>query len=171
MSEKSLIEAALFVSSKGVSLKELAKVTGLEDSVVKDIVEQLQREYSQRDTGLLISKGEEGFLMRIKPELGEQVVHLVPEADLHKAVLKTLAFIAYEQPIKQSNLVKIRGNRVYNYIPRLVEMGFVEAKPEGRTKILSTTKKFHEYFKMDDVKKEVSAREEPQQARLEELGG
>jgi len=176
MSEKSLIEAALFVAGEGVSLKELEKIAGLDGKAVQDIVEQLKREYMERDSGLIIEKGEKGFLMRIKPEFEERVVQLVPEADLPKSMLKTLALIAYEQPIMQSDVVKLRGNRVYDYIPRLVELGFVRAVPEGRSKRLSTTEKFREYFRMDDVSRELSvvekpAEEEGVQTTLEPAGG
>ena len=157
MSEKSLIEAALFVAGKGVSLKEIEKLTGLESKVVKDIVEQLLQEYSQRDSGILISQSENGFLMRIKPEFEEKLLFLFPEADLPKGVLKTLALIAYEQPIRQTVVVRLRGNRVYHYIHRLIELGFIRSRPEGRTCLLTTTDKFKEYFKIHDVRKETSA--------------
>lgn len=153
MSDKSLIEAALFVAGKGMSIEELKKLTGLEASVVKDILEQIQREYSQRDSGMLIDKSEKGYLMRVKPEFEEKILPLIPEADLPKSMLKTLALIAYEQPIKQSNVVKLRGNRVYSYLHRLTELGFLKAKPDGRTKLLTTTDKFKEYFKLHDLKK------------------
>lgn len=168
MSDKSLIEAALFVAGKGVSIEELKKLTGLEASVVKDILEQIQREYSQRDSGMLVDKSEKEYLMRVKPEFEEKILPLIPEADLPKSMLKTLALIAYEQPIKQSNVVKLRGNRVYSYLHRLTELGFLKAKPDGRTKLLTTTDKFKEYFKLHDLKKVDTLQPgEPKQTLLE----
>lgn len=170
MSDKSLIEAALFVAGKGMSIEELKKLTGLEASVVKDIIEQIQREYSQRDSGMFIDKSEKGYLMRVKPEFEEKILPLIPEADLPKSMLKTLALIAYEQPIKQSNVVKLRGNRVYSYLHRLTELGFLKAKPDGRTKLLTTTDKFKEYFKLHDLKKvDTPPSGEPRQTILEIL--
>jgi len=172
MSDKSLIEAALFVSGKGASLKEIEKATGIEQKVIKDLIEQISQEYAQRDSGLIIGTSEHGHLIRVKPEYEEKVLPLVPEADLPKSMLKTLALIAYEQPITQSTVVKLRGNRVYHYLGRLIELGFLDAKPSGRTKMLTTTSKFNQYFKIQDLKEKVKAKttelpREPKQTVLE----
>jgi segregation and condensation protein B len=69
-----------------------------------------------------------------------------------KAMLKVLALIAYEQPIKQSYIVKIRGNRVYEYLKRLEDMEFIERLEEGHTRIITTTEKFKRYFRINDAK-------------------
>jgi segregation and condensation protein B len=172
MSDKSLIEAALFVSGKGASLKEIEKATGVEEKTIKDLIDQLTQEYAQRDTGLIISTSEKGYLIRVKPEFEEKVLSLVPEADLPKSMLKTLALIAYEQPITQNTVVKLRGNRVYHYLGRLIEQGYLDAKPSGRTKMLTTTAKFNQYFKIQDIKDKISAKttelpREPKQTILE----
>jgi len=167
MSDKSLIEAALFVAGKGVSLKELEKLTGLEQAVLKDILEQIQQEYSQRDSGIMVEKSENSYVMRVKPEFEERIMPMIPETDLSKSMLKTLALIAHEQPIKQTLVVKLRGNRVYHYIHQLMDLGFIDAKPDGRTSILTTTPKFREYFHIDDVKKEITRIEGPKQMTLE----
>jgi segregation and condensation protein B len=76
-----------------------------------------------------------------------------------KAMLKALALIAYEQPIKQSYVVKIRGNRVYDYMRKLEDLGLIERKAEGHTKILTTTAKFRQYFKINDEKELVKKTE------------
>lgn len=170
MSDKGLVEAALFVAGEGITPAELAKHTGLEVQAIAGIVEQLQREYAQRDCGLEITGSEKGYLMRVKPEFEDRIVHLIPEADLPKSLLKTLALIAYEQPIKQTTIVKLRGNRVYVYLHRLEELGFIHGKPDGRTRLLSTTPKFKEYFQIRDLPEGISVQSsllEPQQTILE----
>jgi segregation and condensation protein B len=105
--------------------------------------------------------------MRIKPEYEDNVTPLIPETDMPKGMLKTLAMIAYEQPIKQSYLVKIRGNRVYDYMPKLEQLEFIERKDVGHTKIISTTAKFNKYFRINDakelvMKKAIMDAEEPE---------
>lgn len=173
MSEKALIEAALFVAGGGVSIKELEKITGLEVKAIRDIVEQLQEEYSRRDSGVAVEKTDDGFVMRVKPEYVEKINPLIEETDLPKSMLKTLALIAHEQPIKQTTVVKLRGNRVYHYIHRLEELGFIKSKPEGRTRMLSTTEKFKEYFRISDIKEASEGRLEthlPQQTLLQAAG-
>ncbi len=158
MELNSLIEAALFVSGKNMSPKELAKVFNLEDyKQVKKGLDELVVEYSKKKSGIEVYKTGGSYGMRVRPEIEEQVLHLIPETDMPKAMLKTLALIAYEQPVKQAHVVKIRGNRNYEYLKRLEELDFIHRQPEGHTKILTTTPKFNKYFKINDAKELVRA--------------
>ncbi|MBU0761805.1 MAG: SMC-Scp complex subunit ScpB [Candidatus Altiarchaeota archaeon] len=153
MSVKATVEAALFVSGTNLSVEKIAKVLGLEDlKSVKEAAEELVKEYRQRDGGVEVYKSGKTYGMRVKTELEDHVTALIPETEMPKAMLKTLALIAYEQPIKQSYVVKIRGNRVYEYFKRLEDSGFIERKDDGHTKIISTTDKFNKYFKINDAK-------------------
>jgi segregation and condensation protein B len=161
MSDRGTVEAALFVAGKNMTAEKLAKICGsLDVKAVKEFADDLVREYSQRDGGIEVFKAGGAYGMRVKPEYEDNVVQLIPETDMPKAMLKTLAMIAYEQPIKQSYIVKLRGNRVYEYMKRLEESGFIDRKDEGHTKIITTTPKFNQYFRINDakelVKKDVS---------------
>ncbi len=153
MSDRGVVEAALFVASENMSAEKLARVCGsLDVKAVKEIAEGLVREYSQRDGGVEVFKSGKSYGMRVKPEYEDTVTQLIPETDMPKAMLKTLAMIAYEQPIKQSYVVKLRGNRVYEYVKRLEGLQLIERKPEGHTKILITTPNFNQYFRINDAK-------------------
>ena len=153
MVDKALIEAALFVAGERISLAELAKLSGsLNPAEVKEAVEALISEYSSRGSGIEIFKQGAGYGMRVRQDVEEKVLYLIPETDMPKAMLKCLALIAYEQPIKQSYIVKVRGNRSYYYIKRLEGLEFVESKHVGHTKLLSTTSKFNKYFRINDSK-------------------
>ncbi|HDI72783.1 MAG TPA: SMC-Scp complex subunit ScpB, partial [Candidatus Altiarchaeales archaeon] len=55
-------------------------------------------------------------------------------------------------PIKQSKVVKERGNRAYRYIRKLIEQELIEGKKSGRTRILTTTSKFRDYFQIQDLR-------------------
>ncbi|MFH0862657.1 MAG: SMC-Scp complex subunit ScpB [Candidatus Altiarchaeota archaeon] len=183
MSDRGVVEAALFVAGGNITIERLAKLCNLEPKAVKDIADGLVEEYSKRDGGLEVFKsGKASYTMRVKPELEDNVTPLIPETDMPKAMLKTLAMIAYEQPIKQSYLVKIRGNRVYDYMQKLEQLEFIERKDVGHTKLISTTAKFNKYFRINDAKELVMRKEaaeddaaaepapqdEPQQTKLEE---
>jgi len=63
-----------------------------------------------------------------------------------KAEQETLAVIAYKQPIKQSVVIKIRGNKSYDHIKKFRELGLVIAKKDGHTNILNLSEEFYEYF-------------------------
>ncbi|KUE73911.1 hypothetical protein AUQ37_00950 [Candidatus Methanomethylophilus sp. 1R26] len=60
--------------------------------------------------------------------------------------MRTLVTIAYNQPVLQSKLVKVRGPRAYEDVKVLRSMGLVSASSNGQTKELSTTAKFAEQF-------------------------
>ena len=146
-SSKKLIEAALFMSPKPLSLEDLgqiAKVPNL-NFLEKDIQEIMQ-DYEQRDTALEITKIGSSYQMGIKPEFEESVTHLASESQFHKGVMKTLAMISFKQPVKQSFIIKYRNNKAYDHIHQLEEKGFINREKSGRTYVLKTTRKFLEYF-------------------------
>jgi segregation and condensation protein B len=154
MSEnKRIIEAALFVAGKPLKIDELAKVCVSGNlGLIRNCVEELVREYDDGGSGIAIQKIEEGYVMRVRDDLEGKLMHLVPETEIQAPVLKILALIAYEQPIKQSDVVKERGNKAYKYIKFLREQGFVEGKRCGRTRMLNVTPKFKDYFHIEDLK-------------------
>ena len=171
MSERGLIEAALFVASGNLSAEKLGKICNIEARRAREIADALVAEFSGRDGGVEVFKAAKEYGMRVKPEYEEGVTQLIPETEMPKAMLKALAMIAYEQPIRQAYLVKIRGNRVYDYVKRLEEIGFIERKEEGHTKLISTTAKFKQYFRINDDKEIVARaneREQDRQAKLQE---
>lgn len=162
-----LIEAALFVSGRALSVEELAKICNSGSiGLIRKTLGDLQREYLDRNSGLEINEFNGEYGMRVKREFEGELMHLVPETDMQPAVLKTLALIAYEQPIKQSVVVKERGNKVYQYIKKLKEQELIETKRSGRTKILTTTPKFRDYFQIQDLRELV--KEEAHRVKEEE---
>ncbi len=150
---KKLIEAGLFIAGRPLSLEEIAVFCNSGNmGSIRRLIEELQEDYNTRDSALRIENMSEGYRMTVVEEIEKDVVHLAPESEIPSTVLKTLALIAHEQPIKQSEVVKVRGNRAYRYIKELREQGLIEAKREGRTRLLETTPKFKEYFQIDDLK-------------------
>lgn len=71
--------------------------------------------------------------MRVKPEFSKYVEEYI-ERDLPKGVLRTLAVIALRQPIKLSELAKVRGNKCYEHVKKLKELGFVNVERKGKTR-------------------------------------
>lgn len=154
---KRIAESALFMSSEPLTINELTKIMDAESFAVSlKAMEDLMSEYSTRDTAMEIIKLENGkYSMRLKQEYMQSVSHLAMSADFSKAVLRTLGLIAVKQPMRQSFVVKIIGNKAYEYIGELEEKGFLISKKQGSTKILSTTSKFETYFgkQAEDIKK------------------
>ncbi len=148
MELKKAVEAILFSSSEPVRITEIAKITGRSKDEVKDVVETLIKEYAERNTSIEIIKIGEGFLMRVKPQYAEYVEKFTVR-EFDRGTLRTLAVIAVKQPVTLAKVAKIRGNKCYDHVKKLVERGFVKAEKKGRSTILTTTEEFATYFGLE----------------------
>jgi segregation and condensation protein B len=113
--------------------------------MLKEILNRLKKKYS---TGVLrIIQRSNAYKM----DIAEQYHYLINklatgDAEFTKAEQETLAIIAYKQPIKQSVIIKIRGNKSYDHIRKFRQLGLVTAKRVGHTLDLSLSEEFYEYF-------------------------
>jgi segregation and condensation protein B len=71
-------------------------------------------------------------------------------AEFSKAEQETLAIIAFKHPIKQSVIIKIRGNKAYDHIKKFMELGLIKKKKMGHTYDLSLTESFYDYFNVNN---------------------
>lgn len=162
-SKKKLAEAALFMSPKSISLHDLMRVIFSPSMpATTAILDELSKDFNARDSALELVKTGMYYQMKVREQYSGSVSHLAIDTDLSKAVLRTLALISVKQPVKQSIVVKIIGNKAYDYVPELCEKGFVKAKRFSNTKILEVTPKFETYFGPD-------AKKLSEQTRLDEL--
>ena len=147
MSElKKQLEALLFSSGRKMSVDEL-KITIKErkDKVVKALSE-LEKDYNSRDSAVYVINEEDTWRMAIKEGYIGVVQKIVTETELSKAVMETLAVIAFKYPIKQSDLINIRSNKAYDHLKELENMGYITRKRYGRTNLIKLAPKFFEYF-------------------------
>lgn len=139
------VEAALFIAGRFMSLQELVALTDVNPIFLKKILEDLSDRF--KDSGIEVIQRDNLWKMDVPQEYVWMVNKLATgSSEFSKAEQETLAIIAYKQPIKQSVLVKIRGNKAYEHIKRYVEMGLVNKKKAGHTAELTLNDKFHEYF-------------------------
>ncbi len=143
---KKIIEAALFTTPNYLSIEELSKLVSLPLSETRILLNELIHEYDAKETSLEIRHGGEGAKMAVKKAYEDFVSHLAAAPEMHKGMLKTLAYIAYKQPVKQSEVIHFRNTKAYEHISTLLEKGFIKREKKGTTFILSTTPKFKEYF-------------------------
>lgn len=141
-----VMEAALYMSSKGSSIEELGKMANIPLLKTREYLPELIEAFNRRDSALEIVEDIGGYRMKVRAPYDEKVSHLAGASELSPGEMKTLAFIAYKQPLIQSQLVQVRSNTAYDHLAILVEKGFVSREPKGRTYLLRTTKKFSEYF-------------------------
>lgn len=160
MNAKRLIEAALFVSPKPVPVYRLCELVAMNKSEVLKLIEELKEEYRSRNSPIEIISIDNRFTMQLRHEYAEAVKDFAP-TDLSTPVLRTLAVIVSKQPIKQSDLVKIRGNKAYDHVEELERRKLIEVKPFGRTKLIRTSRLFLDYFgarSIEDLKKKLEER-------------
>ncbi len=152
-----IVEAILFSSDRPLRVGEIAKVTSLSSVEISKAMKKLRKEYEERDGAIEIARIGNKYVMQLRSEYVEYG-YAMGKKEMRDDVLKTLAIIAYYQPITQSKLREIIGTKVYAHIDELKKRGFVYGKRTGRTIVLRTTKRFNEYFGIDaskpqDIKK------------------
>lgn len=152
---KAKIEAILYCTPQGITLDKIARAVGIgSKGHVKNVLKSLQEDFDKRDSGLRVFEAEGTWRLGIKDEH----IDLVRDAarpELDKAVLETLAYIAHKKNVSQASVVKIRSNKAYEHIKELEEKGFIEGKKNKRTKVLSPTKRFYEYFQLEEERLEL----------------
>jgi segregation and condensation protein B len=152
LDKKALIEAALYAAGRPLSIEDLERVSKSGGrSETESLLEELITEYRSRSSSLEIVQVSKGrFALQLKPEFSTKVSRLSPGGLLSLGSLKTLALVALRQPIRQSEVVEIRGAHSYEHIHRLEQLGFIRKEPSGKSVTLTTTKMFAEYFGFDD---------------------
>ncbi|HLD58995.1 MAG TPA: SMC-Scp complex subunit ScpB [archaeon] len=148
-----LFEAALFMSPNTLGIPDFMKIVGSEDyTEVKHSMLDFLKKFNSRESSLEILQVDDSFKMQVKAEFEPVVSEFAAKALFHDGMMKTLALIAFKQPIMQSAVIKYRNNKAYDHISHLVEEGFVAREQKGRSFVLRTTKKFLEHFGADAIK-------------------
>ena len=146
-------EAVLFSTDKPMRVGEIAKLSGLKSEEISKAMKKLIKEYEKRDGAIEIVRIGNKYVMQLKDEY-VQYGYKVGKKEMSQDLLKTLAVIAYYQPIAKRKLREMLGTKVYPHVDELKKRGFVYGKKSGKTEILRTTKKFNEYFGIDASKPE-----------------
>jgi segregation and condensation protein B len=169
---KNVVEAALLAAGRPVAMDELIGVfderDGSNADEVKSAIASLMTEYESR--GLELLEVASGYRIQIKAAVAEPVARLWQErpAKYSRALLETLALVAYRQPITRGEIEQIRGVTVNPHIIKtLLERGWIRVVGHrdvpGKPELLGTTREFLDYFslkKLDDL---------PTLAQLKEL--
>jgi len=143
-----LVEAALYVAGRPLDLNEICGVLGSRSKKrAKKVVEVLMQEYAARNTALeVLALKDERYVLQLKANFTPLVKKLVNRPLLSSGPLKTLAYIAYRQPISQKRVIDVRGQHAYGHVKLLKDMGLIAAERSGRSMSLRTTDYFADYF-------------------------
>jgi segregation and condensation protein B len=147
------IEAALYSAGRPLSLDELIRASGSNSKEkTHRVVDNLAKKANSTFRAIEIAQLEDGkYVLQLRPEYTPLVRKFAQHPLLPSGALKTLSYVAYEQPVTSKRLVQIRGSQVYSHIKVLEQLQFVEHENLGRLKVYRTTPKFQNYFGITDL--------------------
>jgi segregation and condensation protein B len=157
---KSILEAVLMVAGEPLSLANLATVFTDEerpsDTDISKALDELGDDYAER--GLELREVASGFRMQVREEANPWVARLWEERPQRysRALLETLALIAYRQPITRGDIEEVRGVSVRtNIIRTLQEREWIRVVGHrdvpGKPALFGTTKVFLDYFNLSSL--------------------
>jgi segregation and condensation protein B len=163
-----IFEAALLTSQEPISNTELKRLSEIpiETRFVEELLQQLADKYA--DSGVELNRVASGWRFRARPEMQQHLDKLNPQKPprYSRAVLETLAIIAYRQPVTRGDIEDIRGVAVSSQVLKTLEArGWVESigtrDTPGKPALYATTPQF-----MDDL----NLRSLQELPALEEMG-
>ena len=146
---KRVLETALICASQPLPLRDMRVLFADEvgPDTLRSLLDELTREWDGRGVELVALAT--GWRLQSRPEMREYLDRLNPEKPpkYSRAVMETLAIIAYRQPVTRGDIEDIRGVTVASQIiKQLEDRGWVEAigyrESPGRPALLATTKQF-----------------------------
>jgi segregation and condensation protein B len=145
------IEAIFFVSGRFLNMQELISLSDLNPLLIQELINQLKEKYDKDDFAMEIVEKNGLWKMDVKQEYSP-IVHKLASGskEFSKAEQETLAIIAFKQPLKQSVVIKIRGNKAYDHIKKFSELDLIKKKKIGHTYEINLSDDFYDYFNVKD---------------------
>jgi segregation and condensation protein B len=146
---KRVLEAALLAATEPLTVQQLKRLFRGEVDAdnLRKVLDELKGEWAERSIELTTVAS--GWRFRVKPEYQKYIDRLNPEKPprYSRAVMETLAIIAYRQPVTRGNIEDIRGVMVSpGILKALEERGWIDVVGHkdvpGRPALFATTKKF-----------------------------
>lgn len=144
---KVVLEAALLVGQEPLSLHDLQKLFDFDLSVdiLRKLLEELRQDWTGR--GVELTSVASGWRFQVRAEYQKHIDRLNPEKPprYSRAVMETLAIIAYKQPVTRGDIEDIRGVTVSSHVIKtLEERGWIDVVGHrdvpGRPALLATTR-------------------------------
>ena len=146
---KRVLETALICAGQPMPMRDMRTLfaDALAPDALRSLLDELVRDWHGRGVELVALAT--GWRFQSRPEMREYLDRLNPEKPpkYSRAVLETLAIIAYRQPVTRGDIEDIRGVTVASQIVKQLEdRGWIEAigyrESPGRPALLATTKQF-----------------------------
>lgn len=173
---KNIVEAALLTAAEPLTVEQLLSMFPAESrptrQAVAEVLRVLEHEYEGR--GVELKRIDRGYRVQTRERYSPWIARLHEQRAprYSRALLETLAIIAYKQPVTRGDIEAIRGVSVSTDIIRaLLEREWIQQagyrEVPGRPALYGTTRKFNEYFNLSSLD-ELPPLAEPRD--LEEIG-
>jgi segregation and condensation protein B len=129
----SKIETILFVASKPVSVKKIAKLLNVEEGQVQDELKMLQSKYDPKNSGVVLFCNNDEYQLVSHPEnkvIAEHFVKAEISGELTRPQLETLTVISYCGPITKPELEQIRGVNCSLILRNLLIRGLIKERDD-----------------------------------------
>ncbi|MCZ6911267.1 MAG: SMC-Scp complex subunit ScpB [Proteobacteria bacterium] len=157
---KNIVEAALMASGKPLSIDSMLslfeKADRPEPKTIREVIENIQADYADR--GIKLNQVASGYRIQVRPAYSAWVSRLWQERPprYSRALMETIALIAYRQPITRGEIEEIRGVSVStNIIKTLLERGWARVVGHrdvpGKPEMFGTTREFLDYFDLKSL--------------------
>jgi len=180
---KQIVEAALLCADEPLTIDLLERLFADEEcdkAALKAVIEQIEKDCAER--GVELKRVASGYRFQVRQELAPWMSRMWEDRPprYSRAVLETLALIAYKQPVTRGDIEQVRGVAVSsNMIRALLERDWIRVvgyrEVPGRPAMYGTTKAFLDYFNLKSLDElptlpEIRALIEPIEAELAGAG-
>ena len=155
---KSTLEAVLFSVGEPIEIARLSDALETDELVIEQVLENLQAEYEERDSGLRLLKLEDKYQLCTAPEYASAiraVLEVKSNTPLSQAAFEVLAVVAYNQPVTKSFIEQVRGVDCSASIASLMRRELIEEKGRldlpGRPLVYGTTANFLRCFSLSSL--------------------
>jgi segregation and condensation protein B len=142
------LEALLYAASRPLSLTQIVTQLKLENELEASyLLDKLSSNYLEDNSALEIRRlPQDKVVLQLKHSFTKPASKVSMKPFLTEGSLKTLSYIAYNQPVLQTDVALARGSQAYKHLKALSDMGLIKREKEGRTKIVTTTQDFADYL-------------------------
>jgi len=180
---KQIVEAALLCADEPLTIELLERLFAAEEcdtATLKSVLEALQHDTAER--GIELKRVASGYRFQVRQELAPWMSRMWEDRPprYSRALLETLALIAYKQPVTRGDIEQVRGVAVNsNMVRMLLERDWIRVvgyrEVPGRPAMYGTTKTFLDYFNLKTLDElptlpEIKALIEPIEAELAGAG-
>ncbi len=142
------LEAILYASGRPVSLTSLVAYLKLGSEMeATTLIRELSDAYNKDGSPLEISElTGKRVVLHLKPNYNKHARRFSMKPILTSGPLRTLSFVAYNQPVEQREVATARGSQAYKHLRALENMGLISRKKNGRSTLINTTPDFADYL-------------------------